>query len=87
MKIVHIGVYDRNIGDNIAISNLQRSLHTYIPNVEILGFDLHHLWNKKNDAYLNIPNVTVLNIKYENLVTNPEKILQPRILMSHVNVG
>lgn len=48
MKIVHIGVYDRNIGDNIAISNLQRSLHYYVPNVEILGFDLQHLWNKRN---------------------------------------
>ena len=43
MKIVHIGVYDRNIGDNIAISNLQRSLHYYTPNVEILGFNLEHL--------------------------------------------
>lgn len=48
MKIVHIGVYDRNIGDNIAISNLQRSLHTYLPNVEILGYDLQHLWGKRN---------------------------------------
>ena len=48
MKIVHIGVYDRNIGDNIAIANLQRSLEMYIPDVEILGFDLQHLWSKKN---------------------------------------
>jgi polysaccharide pyruvyl transferase WcaK-like protein len=48
MKIIHIGVYDRNIGDNIAIANLQRSLHYYVPNVEILGFDLQHLWEKRN---------------------------------------
>lgn len=50
MKIIHIGVYDRNIGDNIALANLQRSLGMYIPNVEILGYDIQQLWNKKNSV-------------------------------------
>ena len=48
MKIMHIGVYDRNIGDNIAIQNLQRSLSMYIPDVHVIGLDLQTIWKSNN---------------------------------------
>ena len=48
MKIIHIGVYDRNIGDNIAIRNLQRSLSMYIPDVHVRGLDLQTIWETNN---------------------------------------
>ena len=48
MKIMHIGVYDRNIGDNIAIRNLQRSIGMYIPDVQVVGLDLQKIWETDN---------------------------------------
>ena len=50
MKVLHIGVYDRNIGDNIALANLQYSLGKYFgEKVEVNGLNLEHFWNNNND--------------------------------------
>jgi polysaccharide pyruvyl transferase WcaK-like protein len=51
MKILHLGVYDRNIGDNIALSNLQYSIDKYnSEDVEVIGYNLENLWNQNNSV-------------------------------------
>ena len=49
MKVLHIGVFDRNIGDSIALDNLQRSFAKYVPGVEFYNQNLEYFWNNRNN--------------------------------------
>jgi polysaccharide pyruvyl transferase WcaK-like protein len=49
MKILHIGVFDRNIGDSIALDNLQRSFTKYVPNVTFHNQNIENFWAFKNN--------------------------------------
>ena len=69
MKVLHIGVYDRNIGDNIALSNLQYSLDKYSKDdVEVIGFNIENLWKQGNS----VPAVRAL---YNDIVGKVDFIL------------
>lgn len=48
MKILHIGVFNRNIGDNIALFNVQRAINEKYSNVEWINYNLEKLWGKRN---------------------------------------
>lgn len=50
MKILHIGAYNRNIGDTIAILNARKCWSTLNPNIEWFESDIGQFWN----VYINI---------------------------------
>src|SRR6056300_1511996 len=52
MKVIHIGVFDRNIGDSIALDNLQRSFVKYVPGVEFHNQNLENFWNNRNNIQM-----------------------------------
>lgn len=49
MRILHLGVFDRNIGDSIALDNLQRSFKKYVGDVEFVNYNIEYFWNIKNN--------------------------------------
>lgn len=51
MKILHIGVFDRNIGDSIAVKNLQNSFQKYLGNVIFEEYNIENFWKIKNNIY------------------------------------
>lgn len=48
-KVIHIGVFDRNIGDNIALINLQKSFAKYVPDVQFQNINLERFWSFNNN--------------------------------------
>lgn len=48
MNILHLGVYDRNIGDNIATANIEQSLSQYIGNINVSRVSLETFWKYGN---------------------------------------
>ena len=49
MKIGHIGAYDRNLGDNIALLNVRKEFDKYIPGIEWTTIDIGDtFWSKEN---------------------------------------
>lgn len=49
MKILHIGVYDRNIGDNIALAHIEYSLEKYLgDDVLVSRLNLEEFWRTNN---------------------------------------
>jgi polysaccharide pyruvyl transferase WcaK-like protein len=50
MRILHLGVYDRNIGDSIALVNARRSWNEIVPNIEWSQKNIESFWARKNDV-------------------------------------
>ena len=49
MKIGHIGAYNRNLGDNIALLNVRKEFDKYIPGIEWTTIDIGDtFWSKEN---------------------------------------
>jgi len=48
-KVGHIGVFDRNIGDNIALINLQRSFKKYLTDVQFKNLTVEKFWSFSNN--------------------------------------
>ena len=49
MKIGHIGAYDRNLGDNIALLNVRKEFDKHIPEIEWTSIDIGNaFWSKEN---------------------------------------
>tara|TARA_Y100001963_G_scaffold79387_1_gene110150 strand:+ start:1178 stop:2260 length:1083 start_codon:yes stop_codon:yes gene_type:complete len=50
MKIIHIGSYDRNFGDNVALLNVRKEFDKQIDNIEWVDLDIqHNFWAHKNN--------------------------------------
>lgn len=49
MNVLHLGVFDRNIGDNIALQHIHRSLEKHFDNVHVTGYSLEEFWRFQND--------------------------------------
>lgn len=50
MKILHIGVFDRNIGDSVALVNVQKSFIKYLPNVSFTNYTIENFWKHNNNV-------------------------------------
>lgn len=61
MKALHIGAFNRNVGDNIALLNARKSIEK-IANVEWVGLDIQELWNCKSKECI----VDKINSKAQN---------------------
>lgn len=48
MNILHLGVFDRNTGDNIALAHLQYSLNQYVGDVKVYKVNLETFWRYNN---------------------------------------
>jgi len=48
MNILHLGVFDRNIGDNIALAHVEYSLNKYIGEVGVYKVNLESFWRHDN---------------------------------------
>lgn len=68
MNILHLGVYDRNIGDNIAIAHLEYSLQNHIDNIGVYKVNLEDFWRYKNS-------LEYTRSVYNDLVDNIDVIL------------
>lgn len=49
LNILHIGSYDKNLGDNIALSNVRKSLHQHNPDIIFNPLEIGTLWEVKNN--------------------------------------
>lgn len=49
LKVFHIGVFDRNIGDNIALIHAQESILNVVPDAEFSIFNIEHFWSNENN--------------------------------------
>jgi len=50
LKIAHIGSYNRNLGDNIAILNVREQFNKKIPNIDWISLDILNIfWNRNNN--------------------------------------
>lgn len=50
MKILHLGVFDRNIGDNIALGHIEHSIAKLIPDAQFARVSLEAFWQRKNSV-------------------------------------
>ena len=48
-NILHIGAYDLNFGDNIALLNIRKQLYKLNPDIEFKYFSIIEFFNKRND--------------------------------------
>ena len=54
MRIAHIGSFNRNLGDNIAILNVQKQFDKLIPNISWVNLDILEIfWNRNNNICSN----------------------------------
>ena len=65
MKILHLGVYNRNIGDNIALYNIRKAIDSYRSDIEWVYHTIQDFWNRNNDPSYT---VKVLNKYNANLI-------------------
>ena len=50
MRIAHIGSFNRNLGDNIAILNVQKQFDKLIPNIDWVNLDILEIfWSRNNN--------------------------------------
>lgn len=49
LNILHIGSYSKNLGDNIALSNVRKSFSLHSPNIEFTSLDISTFWEDKNN--------------------------------------
>tara|TARA_B100000287_G_scaffold341064_1_gene327587 strand:- start:1781 stop:2848 length:1068 start_codon:yes stop_codon:yes gene_type:complete len=55
MKWGHIGSYNRNLGDNIALLNVRNEFNKYINNIEWVSLDIHDIfWARGNNPQFTI---------------------------------
>lgn len=76
MKILHIGVFDRNIGDSIALANLQRSFSKYLPNVEFTNYNIERFWGFKNNVQKSIEVFKNYCPKFDTIVVGGGGLLE-----------
>ena len=48
MKVLHLGVFDRNIGDNIALAHIEYSIAKHFPNTQFARVSLEEFWARGN---------------------------------------
>lgn len=68
MDILHIGVFDRNIGDSIALDNLQRSFKKYVPNVSFHNQNIENFWAQNNDIKMCCDYFDQISSKFDAVV-------------------
>jgi len=49
LSIAHIGSYDKNLGDNIAILNIRNELNKYFSNINWCNVDISKFWDVNNN--------------------------------------
>ena len=50
IRIAHIGSYNRNLGDNIAILNVRKEFEKSMSNIEWISLDILDIfWNRNNN--------------------------------------
>tara|TARA_B100002019_G_scaffold250494_1_gene230391 strand:- start:4128 stop:5189 length:1062 start_codon:yes stop_codon:yes gene_type:complete len=50
MRFAHIGSFNRNLGDNVAIQNVRNSFDKHIPNIDWVSIDISGVfWSRQND--------------------------------------
>jgi polysaccharide pyruvyl transferase WcaK-like protein len=55
LKFGHIGSYNRNLGDNIALLNVRNEFNKYIDNIEWVSLDIHDIfWSRGNNPEFTI---------------------------------
>ena len=47
-NFLHIGAYDRNLGDNIALHNVRLEFNKNISNINWLSYDIGNFWSINN---------------------------------------
>lgn len=97
MKLGHIGSYNRNLGDNIALLNVRNEFNKYIDDIEWINLDINDIfWVKRNDPQFTINFINSQNLDglvigggglieykgYENHLTNYKLPFNKNILTS-----
>lgn len=49
IKILHIGALNGNLGDNIAVRNVQKSFKSKVNDIEFIMLDIKKFWSMRND--------------------------------------
>ena len=62
-KFAHIGSYNRNLGDNIALLNVRNEFNKYVNNIELISLDINDIFWAQN----NNPQFTINFINKHNL--------------------
>ena len=81
MKILHIGSYNRNLGDNAALYNVRLEFNKFIKDIEWESSDIHEdFWTKRNDQELTIKK---LNQGFDCVVVGGGGLIEYRGYESH----
>jgi len=51
MKVLHLGVFDRNIGDNIALAHIEYSIAKHFPGIKFARVSLEEFWHRNNHEW------------------------------------
>lgn len=49
IRLLHIGALNGNLGDNIAVYNVRKSLKKVRKDIEFVTLNIHELWNRRNE--------------------------------------